>query len=123
METFKINFKSLLVNADQFYKEAQKFEYSADPMKKALDTSVGKGVQQLVAKYLNTRAISSIQININYQPPSAIFTIFAIGTDKEAVEKELAAELNAKYSKQAAQVFAKYQKDKPLDYKYSEYEK
>lgn len=116
---------NLLKAANQFIgmvKQAQTYQYSADPMKKALDSSIGKTVENLAAQTLNTKAVSSLQININYQSPTAAsFSVFATGTDKDAVEKDLSAALN-RLAPNAAKIMSRFQKD-PMDYKYAEYEK
>lgn len=127
MVTSKSNYENLLKAAtyfEQLVKEAQgTYQYSADPMKKDLDARIGKTVQTIAAKFLNEKAISALQVNINYQAPNAAsFAVYATGSDKEAVEKEMAAAL-ANLGPTAAKIMGKYQKDKPLDYKYVEYEK
>ncbi|HVI40421.1 MAG TPA: hypothetical protein VM577_07150 [Anaerovoracaceae bacterium] len=108
---------------EQLVKEAQgTYQYSADPMKKALDQVIGKKVQDIAAKFLNEKAISSLQVNIGYQSPEAAnFSVFATGTDKDAAEKEMAAAL-ANLGPTVAKTMAKFQKT-PLDYKYAEFEK
>ena len=121
---------------DNFVRNAQTYQYSEAPIKKELDKAVGKKVEDIAAKYLsnNGGAASSMEIRINYQSPtvcSFVVDVNYIGNinakqdarDKEEKELEakIAAELNT-LSPTVVKIMAKYQKDKPLDYKYVSYE-
>ncbi len=104
-----------------FLKQAQTFSYDPDPMRKELDRTITQPVTNIVAKTLNTRAVSEVEVRLNYvgATKTANFVIYSSGSDSSAVDVELADELNkTPAQKKASQIMAKYLKDKDLDYKY-----
>ncbi len=122
MSTLKVNSTLLLEAANRFFKMAQTFQYSKDPMNTALMAAMGKGLSALAGQYLN-KGIASLTIYANYAPPSVTFEIYATGMDSDAVQTELANTLNTKYGSIASKIMSKYQKDKPLNYKLATFEK
>ena len=109
--------------ANRFVRRAQNMSmsFSADKMKSEIDRVVGKGIKDLVTEFLNTKPISSAQVNIVYDP-SGPRTNFTAYTNNEKVGQELSQTLTNKFAPKISPIVARYQKDKPLDYKYLEME-
>ena len=88
-------------------------------MKKELDSTLGKTIQQILTEFLNTKPISSVDLHINYDPSSKKITFQPITNNGN---KEVESEINSSLTKfipKASAIVAKYQKDKPLNsYKY-----
>ena len=109
------------IAAAKFDKMAQQtMEYSTDPMKKALDMSIGAKVKNLVIAAFN-KSVSSVQVNIEFTPPgTAKFTVYGNGMDAD--KAELTNALNSQLAAAAGKIMGKYQKT-PMDYKYVAYDK
>jgi hypothetical protein len=115
----KISSASVLSYANKFFRQAQSFSYAPDAMKKELDNAIGKGVQQILTEFLNTKPISSVDLYLNYDPSSKKISFQPMTNNGN---KEIEAELNntlSKFISKASAIVSKYQKDKPLNsYKY-----
>jgi hypothetical protein len=114
--------EQLFIAAEMFVKRAQEMGVttSADPMKKALDATIGKSVKDIITKALQT-SISDIQVNIAFDPEAKTATFTTYTNGDEADKTLLTNSLNALSSK-AYSVISKYQKT-PIDYKYASYQR
>lgn len=123
--------KNATYSAEQILKAATRFsnlvaqqgfgmQTSADPMKKMLDQSIGKQVNDLVSAALQ-KSMSSAQVNIEFNPQTktAKFTVYGNGTDED--KAELTNALNTLAPK-AYKIMSAHQKT-PMDYKYVEYDR
>lgn len=115
-----INMNELLKYSMAFNKAAQTMSYTADPMKSALDKTIGQGVKSAILAAFQ-KSVTNVQVNIEYNPDtkSAKFVVYGNGVDAD--KNELTNALNL-LSQKAYVTMSKYQKT-PLDYKYVEYNK
>lgn len=74
-----------------------------DSIRKAL----GPAITQEVGAILNSRAVSSIEIRVNWTKPKATFVVNAVGSDKDSVAQEVVSLLNKKYAAKVAAMLAK----------------
>lgn len=120
----KISSSSVLSYATKFVRQAQEMNVriDTDKMKIELDRVVKKGMELILTQFLNTKPISSVQVNIVYDPQSkkVAFKTLTNNGNKE-VEQEISTAL-MKFEPKTSPVVAKYSKNSPLDYKYLEME-
>lgn len=123
----QINLDTLFSLTDRFYKLAQSgpiFKVDPDPMFKDLSRVLGQGFVSTVWQYIEDGKASSIQVNINFAPPtSATFELFITGgSDSDGVVKELTPILNQKFGPLAAKTISRHQKN-PLNFKFTTFER
>jgi len=86
------------------FAQTQEADYTlVDSIRKAL----GPAITADVGNILNTRAVSSIPIRVSYNKPKASFMVSSTGSDAEAVNKEVAALLDKKYSAKVSAMLGK----------------
>lgn len=100
---------------EQFYKMAQTFSTNTD-LPDTIKQMYGKAITQDVAQFLNTKAVSSIPVSINFDRaahPAAQFVIDAMGADSAIVNDALKKLLDQKYGAKVGQLIALRDKSTP----------
>ncbi len=104
----RINTDQLCNVTEKFYKLAQ--DVSADySLVDSIRRNLGDKITQDAGQFLNSKAVSSIPIRIDWKKPTAAFVVDSTGTDKATVDSELKALLDKKYSKMVAGMLMKAQ--------------
>lgn len=102
----QISFDGLLGAAEYFEKKAE--EISTDySLIDSIRKTIGPKITQDAGTFLNTKAVSSIPVRLEYNKPKAEFTIDATGQDAGVVNQELKILLDKKYGPAVARMLAK----------------
>lgn len=99
--------------ADSFYnKIAQLPDISQDTsLVDTIKKIVGPKILADAEQVLNTKAISSIPIAINYNKPQAIFEIYSVGNDADEVNQSLKNLLDKKYGPTISKIISSKDKN------------
>lgn len=88
---------TLRTEIENFLKLAQTFSTDSS-LPDSIKQLFGQKILNDASQFLNTKAVSSIPVVINYQKPQASFEIDATGQDAPTVNQELKKILDQKYS-------------------------
>jgi hypothetical protein len=101
-----IDLKKLYAAAEIFEKRAQQIS-SNTSLVDNLRKNLGGKITQDLAKFLNTRAVSSIPVRIQWNKPQASFVVDAMGSEGAAVSAEAKALLDKKYGPMVSRMLAR----------------
>ena len=108
--------EKLSLAIEQFYKMSQTFSTDTS-LPDTIKQMYGKSITQDVAQFLNTKAVSSIPVSINFDRsahPAAQFQVDATGADSIEVNKSLKTLLDQKYGAKVGQLIASKDHQTPL---------